>query len=130
MSPQRPTTVVLVDDDSALREAVARWLEGEGMRVIGLSRGEWVTSAIETHRADALLLDVHLPGLDGLQLLEAVRHRWQELPVIVMTAFGGPDTAALAQRFGATAYLDKPFRMADLVTTLERTGGWRHPQAH
>jgi DNA-binding NtrC family response regulator len=121
-------TVVLVDDDGAWRAALGGWLEAEGMRVIRLARGEWIISALETHRPDLVLLDVHLPGLDGLEVLESVRRRWPTLPVIVMTAFGGPETAELAHRCGATAYLDKPFRLADLSAHIDRLaeGGAPH----
>jgi DNA-binding NtrC family response regulator len=117
--PER-LTALLVDDDAAWRAALGGWLEGEGVRVVRLTRGEWVTSAIETHHADVVLLDVHLPGLDGLQVLESIRARWPKLPVIVMTAFGGPDLADRILRGGATAFLDKPFRMSELMTVLER----------
>lgn len=116
----RATTVLLVDDDGDWRVALERWLQGEGMRGIGLGRGEWITSAIETHRPDVVLLDIHLPGLDGLQLLEVLRLRWPSLPVVIMTAFGGFETGELARRCGATGYLEKPFRMADLMTELAR----------
>jgi DNA-binding NtrC family response regulator len=116
----RATTVLLVDDDGDWRAALERWLQGEGMRGIGLGRGEWITGAIETHRPDVVLLDIHLPGLDGLQVLEVLRLRWPSLPVVVMTAFGGLETAELARRCGATGYLEKPFRMADLMTELAR----------
>lgn len=120
MSAAQPTTVLLVDDDSAWRAALEHWLKGEGMRAIGLSRGEWINSAIETHRPDVVLLDIHLPGLDGLQVLEVVRLRWPRLPVVIMTAFGGFETGELARRSGATGYLEKPFRMTDLMTELAR----------
>lgn len=120
MSAARPTTVLLVDDDGAWRVALERWLQGEGMRGIGLGRGEWITSAIETHHPDVVLLDIHLPGLDGLQALEVVRLRWPHLPVLIMTAFGGSETGELARRCGATGYLEKPFRMSDLMTELAR----------
>ncbi|HEX9818853.1 MAG TPA: response regulator [Methylomirabilota bacterium] len=120
MSSSGRLTVVLVDDDGAWRASLGGWLEAEGMRVIRLARGEWIISALETHRPDLVLLDVHLPGLDGLEVLETVRRRWPTLPIIVMTAFGGPETAELAQRCGATAYLDKPFRLADLTVHIER----------
>ena len=113
-------TIMIVDDDSAWRVALERWLRDEGMRGIGLSRGEWITSAIETHRPDAVLLDIHLPGVDGLQVLEIVRERWPSLPVIVMTAFGGRETGDLARRCGAAGYFDKPFRMADLTQEIRR----------
>jgi DNA-binding NtrC family response regulator len=120
VSAAQSPTVLLVDDDAAWRVALARWLQGEGMRGIGLSRGEWITSAIETHRPDIVLLDIHLPGLDGLQILEVLRFRWPRLPVVVMTAFGGAETGELARQCGATGYLEKPFRMADLMTELAR----------
>ena len=100
-----------------------RWLDAEGMQARGVARGEWATHAIETHRPDVVLLDVDLPGIDGLRILDMVRRRWPMLPVIVMTAFGGADTRALAGRLGATAYLDKPFRMTDLVAELSRVTG-------
>jgi DNA-binding NtrC family response regulator len=121
-------TIMIVDDDSAWRVALERWLRDEGMRGIGLSRAEWIISAIEAHRPDAVLLDIHLPGADGLQALETVRQRWPTLPVIVMTAFGGRETGELARRCGATGYLDKPFRMADLTREVERaTAGGGSP---
>jgi two-component system nitrogen regulation response regulator GlnG len=126
---ERVTTIMVVDDDTAWRGALERWLSSEGMRGIGLGRAEWVTTAIDTHKPDAVLLDIHLPGTDGLQVLERVRHRWPTLPVIVMTAFGGRETGELARRCGATGYLDKPFRMAELMLELRRATGDRRPAA-
>ena len=120
MNAARATTVLLVDDDGDWRAALEHWLQGEGMRGIGLGRGEWITSAIDTHRPDVVLLDIHLPGLDGLQILEVLRLRWPSLPVVVMTAFGGFETGELARRCGATGYLEKPFRMAELMSELAR----------
>jgi two-component system nitrogen regulation response regulator NtrX len=116
----RATTVLVVDDDGDWRAALEHWLQGEGMRGVGLGRGEWITSAIEAHRPDVVLLDIHLPGLDGLQTLELLRLRWPSLPVVMMTAFGGVETGELARRCGATGYLEKPFRMAELMTELAR----------
>jgi DNA-binding NtrC family response regulator len=127
---QRATTIMIVDDDTAWRVALERWLRTEGIRGVGLARGEWLTTAIETHKPDAVLLDIHLQGMDGLQALEVVRYRFPSLPVIIMTAFGGPETGDLARRSGATGYLDKPFRMRDLMAEVERaTGGGHLPAA-
>jgi DNA-binding NtrC family response regulator len=127
VNPHPVTTVMIVDDDTAWRGSLERYLSSEGMRGIGLGRAEWIASAIETHRPDAVLLDIHLPGVDGLQALETVRRRWPTLPVIIMTAFGGRETADLAMRCGATGYLDKPFRMADLVGEVRRATGGGQP---
>lgn len=60
-------------------------------------------------------------GLDRGDQIAVVRYRWPDLPVIVMTAFGGSETGELARRRGATGYLEKPFRMSELVTEVERT---------
>jgi two-component system OmpR family response regulator len=111
-------TVLVVDGDHAWRRVLAGWLEAEGMRVIRLSRGEWVTRAIETHRADGVVLAVHLPGIDGFRLLENIRARWPSLPVIMMTSFGGAEFAG--RQAGATAYLDKPFHVSELLHELQR----------
>jgi DNA-binding NtrC family response regulator len=117
---ERPLTVLLVDDDAIWRASLERWLSAHGMQSVGLGEAAPVGDAIETHRPDVVLLDVHLPQADGLRVLEQVRGRWPGLPVIVMTAFGGRDTEARARRAGATAYLDKPFRMEQLATHLSR----------
>lgn len=90
----RATTVLPVDDDGAWRAVLERVLRSEGMRGIGLDRGDQIA---------------------------VVRYRWPDLPVIVMTAFGGSETGELARRRGATGYLEKPFRMSELVTEVERT---------
>jgi DNA-binding response OmpR family regulator len=120
MTPLGDITILLVDDDGVWRAALASWLEREGFRVLGLSRGDRVASALESRRVDAMILDVRLPGLDGLEVLAEVRRRWPGLPVIVTTAFGGSETGDVARRRGATGYLDKPFRMAELLTQLRR----------
>jgi DNA-binding NtrC family response regulator len=120
MSLRPVATVLFVDDDSAWRLMLDRWLKAEGLRGIGLARGEWLTHAIERYHPDVLLLDINLPGEDGLEVLENVRRRWPTLPVIVMTAFGGHQTADLARHLGASGYLDKPFPMDHLRAQLTR----------
>jgi DNA-binding NtrC family response regulator len=114
------TTVLVVDQDGVWRDALGSWLEREGYRVLGLGRRDRVASAIESQRVAVVILDIHLPERDGLEVLEDIRRRWPSLPVIVTTAFGGPQTGEMARRRGATSYLDKPFRLADLVTQIHR----------
>lgn len=111
-------TLLVVDDDPAWRDAVKEWLEREGFRAIMLARGDWVVHAVDLHRPDVVVLDVNLPGITGLEVLRAVERRWPALPVVVMTAFGGPTVGAEARRLGAVAYLEKPFRMATLVEAV------------
>jgi DNA-binding response OmpR family regulator len=69
-----------------------------------------------------VVLDVELPGGNGLDVLAGLRRRWPSLPVIVMTAFGNPVVADRARRLRADAYLEKPFRLAALVDEIRRVG--------
>jgi DNA-binding response OmpR family regulator len=113
-------TVLVVDDDPAWRDALKGWLEREGFRAIMLARADWIVPAVELHHPDVIVLDVNLPGVSGLEVLDGLRRRWPSLPVVIMTAFGGPGVGDTARRLGAAAYLEKPFRMAALVNEIRR----------
>jgi DNA-binding NtrC family response regulator len=115
-----PLTLLIVDDDPAWRDALKGWLEREGFRAIMLARADWIVPAVDLHRPDAIVLDVNLPGTSGLDVLGALGRRWPALPVVIMTAFGGPGVGDVARRLGAAGYLEKPFRMAALVDEIRR----------
>lgn len=120
------STVLVVDDDEAWRSALKDCLEREGFRVIGVARGEWTFAAIDLYHPAAVILDNQMPGpAIGLDLLPGMRERWPRLPIVMMTAFGGRLTADEAQRRGASAYFDKPFRIDDLVGEIRRQIGER-----
>jgi DNA-binding NtrC family response regulator len=113
-------TLLVVDDDSAWRDALKEWLEREGFRAVMLARADWIVPAVELHRPDVIVLDVNLPGASGLDVLDGLGRRWPALPVVIMTAFGGPGVGNTARRLGAAAYLEKPFRMGILVDEIRR----------
>lgn len=113
-------TVLLVDDDPDWRQTLKAGLEREGCRVVAIGRPEWLLPAIDLHQPDVLILDVHLPGASGLDLLRAVGRRWPSLFTIVTTAFGGSSVEDVARRLGASAYLDKPFRVSALLDEIRR----------
>lgn len=115
--------LLVVDDDEAWRLTLKDWLARKNVQVVGCSHGDWAITAIQTHRPDVVMLDVHLPGRSGLDVLRSVRHRWPALPVIVTTAFGGAESEEAATSLGASAYLAKPFRMERLFTVLRRLLG-------
>ena len=119
---QAALTVVVVDDDTAWLADLETWLAHEGFHVIGISRGEWVVEAVDFHEPDVVVVDLQLPGVDGLQILGQLQRRLPTLPVIVMTAFGGADVEERVRRLGATAYFDKPFRLEKLVASIRRIG--------
>jgi DNA-binding NtrC family response regulator len=113
-------TLLVVDDDPAWRDALKGWLERDGFRAVMLARADWVVPAVELHRPDVIVLDVNLPGASGLDVLEGLGRRWPSLPVVIMTAFGGPGVGDTARRLGAAGYLEKPFRMGALVDEIRR----------
>jgi DNA-binding NtrC family response regulator len=112
--------ILIVDDDTEWLADLQGWLGHEGLRVVGISRGEWVIEAVDFHEPDVVVLDVHLPGSDGLEILAKLRRRRPDIPVIIMTAFGGFDVQDRALMLGAAAYFAKPFRVSDLVSELRR----------
>ena len=120
-------TLLVVDDDPAWRDALKEWLEREGFRAVMLARADWVVQAVELHHPDVVVLDVNLPGASGLDVLGAIERRWPGLPVVIMTAFGGPGVGAEARRLGAAGYLEKPFRMGTLVEEIRRVAAGAGP---
>jgi len=116
-----PLTVMIVDDDAEWRQTLKTWLDRAGFRTVALARADWLIPAIELHQPDVLVLDVQLPGpATGLDLLGVLVRRWPELFIVVSTAFGGAPTADQARRLGASAYIDKPFRIGTLVDLIRR----------
>jgi DNA-binding response OmpR family regulator len=111
-------SIVVLDDDTAWLADLETWLAHEGFRVVGISRSEWVMEAIDFHHPDVVLVDLQLPGVDGMAILGQLRRRRPELPVIVMTAFGGTDVEGRVRRLGAAGYFDKPFRLEHLVAAI------------
>lgn len=108
-------TVLLVDDEPALLGATARLLHRAGFRTLRCSDGIQAMAALEANEVHAIITDIAMPNLDGLQLLRTVRRKDFDLPVILMT--GGPtlDSAIDALEWGAFKYLLKPVDVDKLV---------------
>ncbi len=120
MSDDTAATVLIVDDDPACRALLRDSLVRVGFRVVEASRGDDALATVERHRPDVVILDNHMPGGDGLDLLGPLRGRWPGVPVVLMSAFGDRRTAERAVALGAARYLDKPFRIAEFVAEIRR----------
>ena len=119
-----PVTVLVVEDDAAMRALLRDFLERAGYRVLERGSGADVMDVVENERIGAVILDKEMPGPSGLDLLAFLRHRLPGVPVVFITAFGGPDVAEEARRRGAYRYLDKPFRVAAILDAIsEATRG-------
>jgi len=113
-----PKMVHIVDDDASVRDSIGVLLESFGIRSATFeSAGDYLASG-QAGAADCVLLDLHMPGMTGLELLERLRALGITAPVIVMTANGDHIAGRIAAA-GASSLLCKPFDDNELVTQIE-----------
>ena len=110
--------VLIVEDDEALREALCDTLDIEGYRVISAKNGIEALSQLQKYTVGLVISDVQMPVMDGLQLLQNLRQKFEELPVLLMTAYGTIPHAVEAIQNGASDYLIKPFEAKALVAKV------------
>jgi len=126
------SSILLVDDEEAICWSLERLLTDDGHEVRVSSSAEDALESAAHHPPDLIVLDVRLPGLDGLSALSGLKQAAGGPPVIVITAFGDLDTAVTALRHGAFDYLTKPFDLGAIgrviARALEETGPRRQPQ--
>jgi FixJ family two-component response regulator len=106
--PHLAPFVAIVDDEEPVRIALGRLLGAMGLRAQGFADGTSFLAFLEGARPDCLILDLHMPGMSGLDLLRALRARQRPLPTIVITAHDEPETRGNCLRAGAAVYLRKP----------------------
>ncbi len=118
--PVTEQATILVVDDSALDRRLAGALVAKdaGLRPVYASNGREALEAILRERPAAIVTDLHMPEMDGLQLVEAVRRDHPALPIVLMTAHGSEETAMLALRTGAASYVHKRRLAQELVTIV------------
>jgi len=112
--------ILLVEDERTLGAALARALRQDGYEVVVATRGQSALEAAEAEPIDLLLTDVRMAGMDGLELLRALRERQPALAAIVMTAYASVETVVEALRLGASDFLIKPFKVAELRAAARR----------
>jgi EAL domain-containing protein (putative c-di-GMP-specific phosphodiesterase class I) len=110
----------VADDDQALLRVVGRALEAAGFEVLSAEDGTRAHRLLANGSFDAVLTDVGMPGMSGLEVLRAVRERDLELPVLLMTGAPSVESAAEAIRYGACAYITKPVRVQELQQSVRR----------
>ena len=114
------TNILVVDDDEVVRLAHQRSLAGGSCNVETVWDGEEALRAMEEKRFDIVLLDLRMPGPDGISVLKTIKQRWPESEVLVITGYPCLDTAKEAVRLGATDYLAKPVGPVDLIAATTR----------
>ena len=111
------TTVLVVDDEPIVREVVVRYLEREGYRTLEAGDGVLARELVERERPNLVVLDLMLPGMDGLSLCRWIRSR-SDLPVIMLTARGEEADRIVGLELGADDYVTKPFSPRELAARV------------
>jgi len=113
-------TILVVDDEKNYRLVMETLLTKEGYQVLTASSGEEGLTALKEADVDLVVTDMKMPGLDGLQLLGALKERLPDLPIIIMTAYGTVDKAVKAMKKGAFDYITKPFENEQMLLSVAR----------
>jgi two-component system, OmpR family, response regulator CpxR len=112
--------VLLVDDEEELVQAVAERLELRGFAVGYVLSGEDAVKAIEANAPDLMVLDLKMPGMDGMDVLRHVKRTRPEIQVIMLTGHGSEKDAETAWTLGVFDYLQKPVEIGVLISALKR----------
>ena len=118
--PERKPRVLVVDDNLEMARTLAESLCDRDYAAVALGSGTAAADYLKSEKVDALVTDLRMPSVDGLNLLALSRSLAPERPVLIMTAFSAIDTAIESIRRGAYHYLTKPFKAEELVLFLRR----------
>ncbi|MFN8730460.1 MAG: sigma-54-dependent transcriptional regulator [Planctomyces sp.] len=112
--------VLVVDDKEMLRDSVGQTLSRHGLEVQTADSASAALELIAARRPDCVVTDLKMPGMTGIELLERIRTIDEDLPVVLMTAFGTVETAVKAVKMGAFDYITKPFEGDELIISVKR----------
>ena len=113
------STILIIDDDDQLRKSFLKILSEEGYAVTGAASGEAGLEQIRQQTPDLVVVDIRLPGMNGLATFKAIHVLEPKLPVIIMTAYGTTETAIEATKLGAFDYILKPFEIPDMLAVIK-----------
>lgn len=112
--------ILVIDDDDQLRKSFDKLLKEEGYNVVSAASGEEGVDVLADVKPDLVILDVRLPGMNGLDTFKTIHRIEPKLPAIIMTAFGSTETAIEATKLGAFDYILKPFEIPDMLGIISQ----------
>ncbi len=124
-----PEKIWVIDDDRSIRWVLEKALRQADMQVTSFENADGVMDALRRNQPDAIITDVRMPGISGLELLEQLREGYPDLPVIIITAHSDLESAVSAYQGGAFEYLPKPFDVDEAVELVRRAVSHRR-EAH
>ncbi len=110
--------ILVVDDEQSMRDFLKILLVKDGHHVVTAKNGDQALSLLDKQAFDLVISDIRMPGMGGLELLEAIREHFGDLPVIMITAFASPDDAVKAMKNGAYDYISKPFNVDEIKSVI------------
>ena len=113
-----PTNILLVDDEKDFVEVLAMRLEEAGEKVTPAYDGQMCLDILEKKQIDVVVLDIKMPGMDGIQTLKTIKIMYPLVEVILLTGHGTTETAIQGMKMGAFDYLQKPADFSDLTAKL------------
>ncbi len=114
--------VLIVDDEEELVTALVERLNLRGYQAHGVTAGEEALTFLGTHPCDVVLLDVKMPGLGGLEVIEEIKSRWPTLEVVLLTGHGSARDVEDGMALGAFDFLTKPVKIEDVMRVFDSAG--------
>src|SRR6478672_6898716 len=113
--------IVVADDDAALLQTLTWILKNKGYDVVPVPNGENLVGRLEEESPDLLMLDIMMPKVDGLQLLDRIKHdqRWADLPVLMVSSMPPEEATVRSLGLGAADFIPKPFRVRELLARVK-----------
>src|SRR5210317_181332 len=119
MMEKRKANVLLVDDEEQFLDALSQRLEARGLKVKAVTSGEDAVDQVEDHNFDAIIVDLAMPGIDGIETLKRIKEKRPDLEIIMLTGHATVKSGIEAMKLGADDFLEKP---VDLSLLLEKIG--------
>lgn len=118
MNSQLATKVMLVDDESDFVELMSQRLEARGLNVVAVISGEEALAKADDRSIDVAVVDLAMPGIDGLETLRQIKAKRSDMEVIMLTGQSSVKSGIEAMKYGATDYLEKPVDLNHLMETI------------
>ena len=119
--------ILIVDDESSVLHTLTELLRDDGFEVSSASNGYEALKLIQRFTPDVVLLDIWLPGMDGIETLQALREVRTNVPVVIMSGHASIETAVKVTKLGAFDYLEKPLSSERVLSTVQRAFDMHHP---
>lgn len=117
--PEKPK-ILIVDDEMVMRDSLTAWLEEDNFEPLSSESGMQALELLEKDKPDVILVDIKMPGMDGITLLKKIKEKYEDIPVIMITAYATVDNAVESMKQGAYDYIMKPFPPEKISYLLRR----------